>query len=100
MNEVFQHNPKIAELDAELDKLDIQRQETRDKARAVKAERHDLIMAEQIVLRRLNGADLSRAELDWLAANPDKAADIKAKTKDKVGSRTPQRVGAKPIGRG
>lgn len=94
MNEPYTHDPRIAAIDAELEKLESQRLAIKDRGRALMAEKTGLMMHEQVTLRVLNDSPLSAAELAWTEANPEAWAKIKEATKGKRGSRQAQRVSA------
>lgn len=95
MNEPYEHDPRVAEIDAQLEALEARRQALRAEGRALMAAKADLLMHEQITLRVLNDSPLSGPEIDWIDAHPAEWAAIKEATRGKRGSRKGQRVSAK-----
>lgn len=89
----FAPDPRIAELDAELERLDAERLKALDgvrrRAAKVRAERDRLIMIDQLTLRFLNASPLSGPEQEWVEANPDVWQSIRDAHKGGRGSRKP-----------
>jgi hypothetical protein len=94
-NDPYDHDPRVAEIDARLEEIDAARRALKEEGRKLVAEKAVVMMREQVTLRVLNDSPLSAAELAWAEANPDEWAAVKEATRGKRGSRRPQRVTAK-----
>lgn len=91
-NEPFDHNPRIAECDRELEEIEAQRLALKARGREIMARKADLMMREQLVLRILGDSPVSGNELAWVEAHPEEWAEIKEATRGKRGTRAAQRV--------
>jgi hypothetical protein len=94
--EAFEFNPRVAEIDKELEKLDAKRLADLKKIKAEGAklvkEKAHLQMIDQLTLRILNDLPLSDREVRWVEENPKEWKKIKEATAGKRGSRIVQRA--------
>lgn len=95
LNDPFDHDPRVAGIDARLEELDALRMQLKEEGAKLMAEKAGLQMREQLTLRILNGSPLSGPEMAWADANPDAWAEVKAATAGKRGSRRVQTTAAK-----
>lgn len=89
-----ERNPRVAEIEQELDELDAKRLAIKEKASRLMKERTDLLMRDQLVARILTDSAFSAPELDWITDNPEEWKKIKAENKERRGSRKMQQAKA------
>lgn len=93
VNDPFPHDTRVDDIDAELEEIERQRLALKARGRELMAQKAEIMMREQVVLRFTGGDAFTAAEVDWISANPDEW--VKIKTDYKRGSRRAQRTTAK-----
>lgn len=87
INDPFDHDPRVAGIDARLEELDALRVQLKEEGAKLMAEKAGLMMREQLTLRILNGSPLSGPEMAWADANPEVWKEIQKATRGRRGSR-------------